>query len=224
MFDLTTRTRVLRVVLAILILKVTGSIVSNYTTYAPPRFDSGFLQGRESYFFGGYSVAFYAHIVAGPLTLVAGMLLLSDRLRDRFPQLHRRLGRVQVAWVLIISLSGLWMSARTETGWIAGTGFAVLAVLTGACVVRGAWLATRRRFSAHRRWMWRTYILLCSAVALRLAAGLATLAQVDGDWTYQLAAWLCWLLPLAIFELIAASGVWQPDRVASGGVLKAVRR
>jgi hypothetical protein len=49
--------------------------------------------------------------------------------------------------------------------------------------------------------MWRCFLLLCSAVVLRLIGGLATVTHIGGNWSYPLAAWASWLVPLGIFEL-----------------------
>lgn len=198
---------VLRVLACALILKVTAGVVLVYRDYFPANFQADFLLLRESYFFGAYSCAFYVHILAGPVTLVVGLLLMSERFRLRFTGWHRRLGRVQVVCVLLLSLSGLWMSQYAATGTIAGLGFAGLSVVTGLFVVLGFRSAVRRKFVAHRRWMWRCYLMLCSAVVLRLVAGLATVLGVEGNWTYQAAAWGSWLVPLGVYEV---RRVWFP--------------
>lgn len=193
---------VLRLIVCVLIVKVTLGIFLSYSDYLPsPNFAADFLTDRESYFFGAYSWVFYVHIVAGPCTLLAGLLLMSDRFRIRFTKWHRRLGRLQVTCVLFVSISGLWMSRYAATGWIAGSGFALLSIATGSFVVLGFRSAIKRRFAEHKRWMWRCYLLLCSAVILRLTAGLAAVAGVEGAWTYQLAAWTSWLVPLVVYEL-----------------------
>jgi len=54
--------------------------------------------------------------------------------------------------------------------------------------------------------MLRCYVLLCSAVVLRLTAGLATVSGVEGAWTYQMSAWTSWLVPLAILEVWRTRG------------------
>src|SRR5690349_19466084 len=92
--------RVLTILAGLLILKVTAGVVLNYRNYFPPNFESDFLQGREQYFSGSYQWAFYTHLVAGPLSLIVGMILLSERFRLRFPKWHRALGRIQVLDVL----------------------------------------------------------------------------------------------------------------------------
>lgn len=209
--------RVLQLLVALLILKVTFGIVVGYRDYFPPNFDSDFLLGREAYFGGGYRVAFYAHILAGPLTLLLGLLLVSDRLRMRFPRLHRSLGKGQGLLVLLALVpSGLWMAFYAGTV-VAATGFAALAVATGACVAIGWWAAVRRRFEAHRRWMWRTFLLLCSAVVLRLIGGLASVTGIGGEWSYPVAAWAIWLLPLAAYEVYLRAGtrIWPAAKGAS---------
>lgn len=199
--------RVLAALSALLILKVTGSVVLKYRDYFPPNFDSDFLRGRELHFPGSYQWAFYTHIAAGPITLVLGMILISERFRRRFPKWHRRLGRIQAVVVLfLLAPSGLWMAYRAEAGPVAGLGFASLAVATGTSMAMGWRSAVERRFVDHRRWMWRCYLLLCSTVVLRLAAGLATVTGATATWIDPLVAWASWLAPLAAFELSEWSG------------------
>ena len=194
--------RVLMLLTGLLIYKVTAAVMLGYVNYFPPNFDSDFLRGREGYFFGAYQWAFYTHIASGPASLILGVILLSNRFRMRFPKWHRFLGRVQVTCVLfLVAPSGLWMSYYTATGPIAGVGFACLAVLTGTCVALGWRAAVRRRFQVHRRWMWRCFLLLCSAVVLRLVVGLGTVVGVQSMWFDPVVSWASWLVPLAIFEL-----------------------
>ncbi len=194
--------RVLTLLAGVLILKVTASIVSNYQNYFPPNLGSDFLRGRDGYFFGFYQWAFYTHIVSGPVALVLGLMLVGERFRARFPRWHRYLGRVQVANVLLlVTPSGLWMAGRAAAGPIAGAGLATLAIATASCATLGARSAMRRRFADHRRWMWRCYLLLCSAVVLRLIGGLATVTGMTAPWVDPAATWVCWLVPLAAFEV-----------------------
>jgi hypothetical protein len=185
----------------LLIFKVTLSVLLGYRSYWPPDFNSDFLLGREAYFFGPYRWAFYAHLLAGPLTLVAGTILISDRFRRFAPRAHRRLGRLQVACVLLVLVpSGLWMARYAIGGVIPGAGLAMLALATAACATLGWRAALARRFDDHRRWMWRLYLLLCSAVVIRIIGGAATVAQFDALWLYPLSAWASWLVPLLVFE------------------------
>lgn len=195
--------RVLSILAVLLIWKVTVSVVIEYRNYIPPSFDSDFLRGREAYFWGAYAWAFYTHLVSGPVSLILGTVLLSDRVRRRVPLLHRRLGRVQAACILLLVVpSGLWMAYYAATGAVAAAGLGLLAIATAACVALGWRAAVKRNFANHQRWMCRTFILLCSAVVIRMIGGLATVANFDAVWLYPLSVWASWLVPLAIFELI----------------------
>lgn len=189
-------------VAAVLVVRVTVAVVLNYVNYFPANFQSDFLSGRESYFAGPYQWAFYTHIVSGPFALITGLILMNDRIRLWFPRGHRYLGRVQATSVLLFVVpSGLWMSYYSLSGAIAGFGFASLGIATTVCTALGWRAALRRRFPEHRRWMWRTFLLLCSAVAVRMMGGIATVAKIEAISFYQLAAWISWLGPLAVFEL-----------------------
>jgi hypothetical protein len=114
----------LRLLACVLILKVTLSVVLGYRDYLPPDFASDFLRGRQAYFFGPYQWAFYSHIVAGPVTLFLGLILISEQFRTRYRKWHRVLGKTQVLLVVFALVpSGLWMAPYAETGAIAAAGF-----------------------------------------------------------------------------------------------------
>lgn len=186
----------------LLIVKIVVAVLLSYRDYFPPNFDSGFLLDRNSYFFGRYQWAFYSHITSGPLSLILGLILLSEKARRRFPKWHRILGRVQTINVLfLVTPSALWMARYAETGQVAGLGFGTLAVVTALCLAFGWRAAVQRRFQSHQRWMERCFALLCSAVVLRIIGGAATLANVDLPWLYPVSAWISWLLPLIGYEI-----------------------
>ena len=194
--------RVVTLLAGLLTLKVIVRVILNYRNYFPPNFESDFLRGRELYFSGVYQWMFYTHIASGPFSIVLGMILVSEHFRRRFPRWHRYLGRTQVASVLLlVTPSGLWMAYYAAAGSIAAAGLAVLAVVTGICVALGWRSAVKRRFADHRRWMWRAFLLLCSAVVLRLMGGLATVTGTTATWVDPLATWMSWLVPLTAFEL-----------------------
>jgi uncharacterized membrane protein len=202
-------TAVLRWLTIVLILRVLAAILSNYPDYFPPDFDSLFLQGREATFAGTYRLAFYVHIVTGPVVLVTGLVLLSETVRRWRPGVHRVLGRAHVGLLLVLMLpSGVVMAGHAFGGWPAGLSFTVLSAATALCAVVGVVRARHGRYHSHRRWMVRSYVLICSAVALRLISGAAGLAgDLSPEAAYVAAAWASWLVPLAAYEIIAARGV-----------------
>lgn len=194
--------RILALLAGLVVLRAVAGVVSNYGDYLPPDFHSDFLRGREGHFRGAYRWAFYAHIASGPIALILGLFLVGEWSRTRLRRWHRRLGWVQVGCVLaVVTPSGLVMARHAAAGPVAAVGLATLAIATAACTFQGARATARRRFVDHRRWMWRSYLLLASAVVLRLIGGLGVVAGGVAPWFDPLATWLCWLLPLAAFEL-----------------------
>lgn len=189
---------------ALLILRVLVVILSNYPDYFPPNFDSLFLQGREATFVGAYKPAFYIHIFSGPIVLLLGLILLSSSIRIHHSGWHRILGRVQVIVLLLFVLpSSVVMSRNAFGGWPAGLSFLLLSIATAGCAIAGISHARRHQYEQHRRWMLRCYILICSAVVLRLASGAAeTIGAANPEQAYAIAAWSSWLVPIAMFELI----------------------
>lgn len=187
--------RVLTFLAGVLIFKVTVGVVLNYHNYFPPNFEFDFLRGRELYFSGSYQWAFYTHIASGRISLVLGMILVSEQFRLRLPAWHRYLGRIQgMGVLLLVTPSGLWMAKYATSGPVANVSFAVLSVVTGMCVACGWRSAVNRRFADHRVWMSRSFALLCSAVVLRLAGGLATVSGIEAAWFDPLAAFELWRL------------------------------
>jgi hypothetical protein len=213
--------RLLTLLAMLLILRVTASVLLGYRHYLPPDFESEFLLGRESYFWGAYSWAFYLHLASGPPALLLGTLLVSARFRRWTPRWHRRLGRVQGMGVLLLVVpSGLWMAWYAMTGTVAALGLGALAVATGMCVLLGWRAAVRQRFAEHERWMWRTYLLLLSAVVIRLIGGLATVVGFSELWLYPFSCWASWLVPLLVFEMLSlrrANNPMNPSAAVSHG-------
>ncbi|HET6423215.1 MAG TPA: DUF2306 domain-containing protein [Planctomycetaceae bacterium] len=200
--------RVLAAMVALLIVRVTVEVMRGYVSYYPPDFSSDFLHGREADF-DRYRWAFYPHIVTGPFSLFAGLLLMSDRFRLQFPQGHRWLGRIHVANVLLILLpSGFVMGFDAAAGLSAVISFVLLTAVTAICTALGWRAAMQRRFVVHRRWMQRSYVLLCSAVVLRILGGIGTVLEVPWWWYDAAITWASWLLPLIVFEL----SVWWSQR------------
>jgi len=193
-----------------LVCVVLVGIFRNYPRYLPPDFTADFLVGRRGSFHGAYACAFYAHLISGPLVLILGLLLVDTSFRRRFALWHRVLGRVQLVNVLLLLVpSGLWMAFHADGGIVARLGFALLAVATGLCASCGWRAAVARRFDSHRKWMQRCFVLLCSAVFLRLSSAVATLTGASPDWLYPLLAWTTWVVPLLVNEVVMAD---RPDR------------
>ena len=77
---------VLKWLTALLILKVTVSVVMIYDGYLPPDFSMTFLHSRQDYFWSSSSWSSYIDLVSEPPILIVGLIVLNDRFRMRFPE------------------------------------------------------------------------------------------------------------------------------------------
>jgi len=179
-----------------------GLIVLTSFAYFPPQFDFGFLIGRQSYFYSWYAVAFYAHVISSPIVLFLGLAQSIAWLRNRSRRVHRMIGYGYTVAVLLFAVpSGLAMSVKANGGVSAATAFALLAIWTSVATWQGFRWARRGDFVKHQQWMTRSYLLICSAVLLRLFAAVAARFELDFV-TYSAMAWLSWLPSLLIYEAI----------------------
>ena len=200
-----------------LIVRVLVVIVLEYRFYFPPDFDrSFFLAGRRPTFAGWYAIGFYTHIISGPIAIVLAVMLLVTGKFKRFKQLHRWSGRLlALITLLAVCPGGIIMATRSQAGPIAGWGFGALAICTMVSVSLTAVLAIKKQFKSHSIWAWRTAILLCSPILLRLGTGVFYMTGVESLNTYRFLAWGSWLLPLLIFESVQRFSQLKAERWSS---------
>ncbi len=158
--------------------------------------------------------AFYLHILLAPVVLLNGLILLSAYARRHHRGAHRLLGRLQLVLLLMVVLpSSAVMSRHAFGGWPAGLSFLLLSAATAVSAIAGVVYARRRRYDLHRRWMLRSYVWICSAVALWLISGAAEQIGVSkAEDAYIVAAWSSWLVPLAGYEIVERLGAQRLAR------------
>lgn len=151
--------------------------------------------------FVAHRIGIYTHVFAASIALALGPFQFRERLRLRFPRLHRLSGRVYLgAGVGLGGLAGLYMSAFAYGGLVAKSGFAMLAL---------AWLYTGWRayrairignVTEHRRWITRNFALTLAAVTLRILLPLSGLSGIPFALAYPFIAWLSWVPNLLVAE------------------------
>ncbi len=143
------------------------------------------------------------HIGGGMVALMIGPFQLWMGLTGRRMPLHRVLGKVYMAVVVLSSIAAFYLALNTDNGWVFGAGLAGLGV---------AWLVTtglgyisirKSLLEQHKEWMIRSYVVTFAFVFFRMFVG-ATMAAGVGTLPEQLAAasWFCWAVPLLINEAI----------------------
>lgn len=141
------------------------------------------------------------HAGAGIASLLAGIAQFSHRLRLRAPAAHRAIGLAYVVACGLSAPSAIMLSLGTKAGPVAGTGFALSAVLLVVCTFLGLRAALQRRFTVHREWMLRSYAITGNAITLRVMLPVSGLLGYSFFTAYAVIAWVSWTLNLALTEL-----------------------
>ncbi len=104
------------------------------------------------------------HTLCGTFALLAGPLQFSSRLRQRQVKLHRVLGRLYFASVIVGAFTGVALA--TGRPGLPGTAMqgAAWIVCTAAAVIA----ARNRQIAAHRQWMARSYAVTFTFVSSRI--------------------------------------------------------
>jgi len=118
-----------------------------------------------------------AHGIPGALALVLGVFQFSSRLRRKYLQLHRVMGRIYVGSVAIsapvaiavaiaLPIPTLAMASLTQAfGWLATTATGLYCVRTG-------------RIQQHREWMMRSYPFAMVFVVVRAIMAIPAIARM----------------------------------------------
>ncbi len=155
-------------------------------------------------------LALIAHLTGGPLALLLAPFQLWSGLRARRPGVHRALGRLYGLAILIGALGSLALVPAFTGSSFAAAGFVALALLWLATTALGIRAARARDFARHRRWMLRSVALTFAAVTLRVMMAPLMAAGWSVNETYQVTAWGCWLVNLAVIEAL----LWRRRRLA----------
>lgn len=161
--------------------------------------------------FGPFLVS---HVVFGMTALFMGPFQFFPSIRKKKPQTHRLLGRIYLISILIAGLGAIVMALGKgiiiQQRYVFGTGMIGFAL---------AWFTTsgfalmaikKRDFRQHQEWMVKSYVVTCGFTVFRLfSIVLARVFLLDFILVSAIMAWACWLVPLAITEMILKSSKKQ---------------
>ncbi len=129
-----------------------------------PAMRAPFLQQR----FLTISWAAYLHLGGSGLALAVGAFQHNGRIRARFIDAHRWLGRTYVVGVLLGGSAALALATISQAGLVTHAGFGLLAVLWLLSTGMAYRYIRSGNQALHRRWMIRSYALTFAAVTLRI--------------------------------------------------------
>jgi len=155
-----------------------------------------FLQQR----FLTMPLAAAVHLAASAIALAVGPFQHNARIRGRFVNLHRWMGRTYVIAVLAGSIAAFALATMSQGGLPTHIGFGLLAVLwLGTTATAYRHIRAGQQVS-HRRWMTRSYALTFAAVTLRIYLPLSFAVGLPFEPAYQAISWLCWVPNLIVAE------------------------
>lgn len=174
-----------------------------------------------------WTAAFYTHIALGGVALLTGWSQFMPCFRARHLELHRTLGKIYVASVIVSGLAGFYIAFYATGGWVSSLGFGTLAVLWMATTWKAYDLIRKRAPIQHKHWMIRSYALCFAAVTLRLWIPLLMAGfHFSFMEVYPLVAWLCWVPNLVAAEVLIRRKRWSrtdgPVVVKRAGTLRKV--
>ncbi|HET7709904.1 MAG TPA: DUF2306 domain-containing protein [Sphingomicrobium sp.] len=140
------------------------------------------------------------HVFGAIVALVVGPFQFVSAIRARWPAIHKATGYSYLVACAVGVPAGLVLSIGATAGVAAGSGFAVLGLLTLFFTGQGVRAALARRFDEHREWMLRSYAMTAAAITLRLMIPASFMLQLDFTQSYRVIAWACWLTNLALVE------------------------
>jgi len=150
-----------------------------------------------------WHTAFYIHITFGGIALLIGWTQFSQKLRDRYLNTHRNLGKIYVGSVILSSIAGFYIAMFASGGITSELGFGGLAIAWFFTVMMAYTRILKRDIKQHENWMIRNYALTFAAVTLRIYLPLSTqLLHIDFVAAYRVISWLCWVPNLIVAEMI----------------------
>jgi len=164
-----------------------------------------------------WHTAFYIHITFGGIALLTGWTQFNRRLREKYLNTHRLIGKIYVPSVFLSSIAGFYIAFFAYGGIASTLGFGALATLWFFTVLKAYTSILKRDFKQHENWMIRNYALAFAAVTLRLWLPFSQAAlHMEFITAYRIISWLCWVPNLIIAEIIVnkrasfESGVLSP--------------
>lgn len=138
---------------------------------------------------------FRVHMISSALALLLLPAAIATRRNRNF---HRPLGRALGVFVVVGGLTAIPVAVVSSSGDVARAGFFVQGLVWLGLLFSG-WRAIRlRETGRHARMMLAMAAVTTGAVWFRLIVGLALYFELPFDVMYGLAAWIGWILPLAL--------------------------
>ena len=177
-------------------------LIIEYTSFDD---HTGFLRFKQDYLhIRVWKTAFYIHVFSSIFTLLAGFTQFSAFIQKHYKKLHRIIGRIYVADILLINFpAGMIMAWYANGELPAKTAFVILDSLWFWFTLKAFLEARRKNFISHKQFMIRSYALTFSAITLRSwKLVLSSSFAIDPLTLYMIDAWIGFVPNLLLAEWI----------------------
>lgn len=159
------------------------------------------------------NILLWGHVFFAVPALLLGPWLFWSRFRTRFPAWHRNFGKVYVICCLISAATSLPLGLGNSVGVIPRVGFSMLAVCWFFFTYTAYLAARKRDFTAHRRWMMRSYACTYAFVNVKIYALSMLFYGFETElWLLQtLQSCVSWTTNLLIVEIYLAATTFAGD-------------
>ncbi len=142
----------------------------------------------------------WCHLGGGAVGLLLGALQFATQRWRRWPRLHRWVGRVYFAGMLVAMIGAVGLIATSPAPPAIRVAFAATALawlVTGSVGLVAIW---RGQVLRHQRWMVRAYLATLAPVVFRVALPSAIgLGLTPSPGLIALLLWASWVVPLSVY-------------------------
>src|SRR5262245_2682716 len=142
------------------------------------------------------------HIAGGLIALLTGPVQLWLGLHNVKMEVHRKLGLVYIAGMVIGSIGAIGLALQTDGGLVFGSGLFFLAI-AWITTTSLAYVAIRKGLiDQHREWTIRSYVVTFAFVTFRAGQVAMTGSGIPLATAIGIMAWACWAVPLLATEAV----------------------
>ena len=187
----------------LLILLIGSLIVIATSRYLNPDETGGYLASRTLDTISLIRFTVLVHALVSFVLLLTSGTLIFLRLEQKYSTAHRLAGKFTVfLTILVVVPTGFVLSYHALGGLDGKLIFALLTLLTLLFISFGFYNAMKRRFDLHKKWMLRFFVLLTSAIWLRINLFICFQVKwVITENDYLWCAVLSWVPQLLLLEL-----------------------
>lgn len=148
-----------------------------------------------------WKVNFHIHIVFGAIALLIGWIQFIAKWRERYIDMHRKIGKVYVVMVIVSGLSGYPICMYASGGLSAFIALFSILTLWLMFTALSYYHAINKRIALHKKWMYYSYACTFASVTLRLWLPALTVYFGEFDKAYDIATWLAIVPNLLVVRL-----------------------